>query len=241
MAYKRKRVPAGNTRVVRPRVAPRRFVRVKRRFPLYKGPQISANVSRFQKVRYVQDIILDPPAQGLAIAPFACNSCFRPSQGAQTGHQPMRWDQLTQFYSEYVVVGAKIKVTRMTPYSTDGVSIPDCWGIYLDNNVNAPPRYRDMIESGRGKYRLSNATNAMRSQSITMGFSLKKYFNLKDVKDNFTLFGAEVSANPAKMAYFNIWCGALDEDSMANPPPTSYLVQIDYAVLLSKPRDLPPS
>lgn len=63
------------------------------------------------KLKYVENITLDPPAAGSAATyTFRCNSLFDPNFTG-TGHQPMFYDNYSAIYGQYTVVKSFIKVT----------------------------------------------------------------------------------------------------------------------------------
>lgn len=226
-------------RIVRRRVRRRKLIlRSRKSFPLLRGVRTGLNIPKLQKLRYVQNFTLTPSTGSLVTQNFGANDGFHPDKTG-TGHQPMRWDQMALFYNHYIVVGSKITVKRVGHLATSTPAVPSVWGLFLNDSVIGPTDYTLMIEQGRTKYRLDNSTNAMRTSSITMGYSTKKFFNVKDVKDNMTRLGSDVLSSPTELAVFTVWAQALNKTDTVTTQ--TYIATIDFAVLYSESSDMPQS
>lgn len=165
----------------------------------------------------------------LAGSAFRCNSCFDP-EVSLGGHQPMGYTTWSSLYNHYVVLGSKITIRWVSP---DANTTPSICGVYTTDTETFP--YSDaggFMEARRGMTRDLPSGNTR--QITTVGkYSPKKFFNIKDVKDNLLRLGALVGADPSEEAYYMVWLQA------HTGTVTWYLtISIDYIVLFSEPKDL---
>lgn len=209
--------------------------RRRRKYTLVRAPARrwdSANTvsgvpkTRTCKLRYCDNLVIQNVAGALNSVAFRANSIFDPN--AQLGgHQPMGRDIWAQLYQEYVVLGAKITLYA----GSDQSQIPVTTGVTLNTNTN--PLYTETtsyMESKTGQWvQLMDNRNAKR---ISTTYSPRKYWNIKDVNDNREEIGAPMTNNPAKQAFFVIWCQPNDRVSTNL---TRYTVVIDYLVQFSEP------
>lgn len=214
----------------------RRKARVFARVP--RGVRTGLNIPRIQKHRYVTNVAIDPGAGTIATYNISANDMFDPDKSG-TGHQPMRYDQMAAFYNHYVVLGSRISVVKVGTLATSATSLGVVWGVFLNDSTVSPTSYSTMIEQGRTSYKLGNTTNAMVNSKCVRKFSAKKFFNVKDVKDNADRLGAHTGSSPTEHAVFTIWAQALDLSTDA--PNQQYLATVDYITLWSEPADVPAS
>lgn len=214
----------------------RRFNRVHR--PILEGfPK-----SKLVKLRYVEQISLDPGLGGFSVSEWRANSVFDPNLSG-TGHQPMGFDQWSEIYERYTVVGSKINV-QYAPIAVSSVA-PGFFGVSLYNlsgqltsvyagNVDA------IMESKLSGYTSTMAGNANSTAivtSLTRRFSAKKFFGKANVLDDPDL-GAVNTNNPANSAYFGVWYASSGGN---DPGIANFKVMIDYIVLWHEPFLLPSS
>lgn len=210
--------------------------RRRRRHKRYKTPsKLGMPVSRICKLRYTEAVVLDVGVAGLISKyVFSANSLYDPNVTA-TGHQPMTFDQISQFYNHYVVTGAKITVKA---YSTEATTaVPNLVGIMLNDDESTPAGFNEVIEQRKAKYTIVNPSNP--AVTVTNTFSAKKFFNLSDVKDNVARIGASVIASPPDQAYFTLF--ALPMNSSTDTYAFNCVVTIDYIAQFSEPKDIPTS
>jgi len=205
----------------------------KARLPRYNMGMVSGmpNVRKVS-MRYVEEVSLTSTSGILTLHLFRANSVFDPNQTG-TGHQPMGYDQMGTLYNHYVVLGAKITVHQLRTNTTAVLS--QAIGIYLDDDTSTHTDYTGFIESKKGQTKVSVSTNAQSGANVVRGwYSPKKFFNIKDVKDNWTRIGASVGNNPAEEAFFYLWYKTCDGSTSA----CNFLVQIDYIVEFAEPKTL---
>lgn len=220
---------------------PRRYTRkrkYRRRRKTYIGramPGFPSN--KIVKMRYVDRQVLNPGVSTIGGWVYRANSIHDPDFSG-LGHQPLGHDQWEQYYNHYVVLGSKINVKFM--YDATNANTGQAVGVYLSDDQTYPSDVDNLMEQGLGKYRVMAAVNYdPNCPSITNKFSAKKYFNVKDVKDNVTRIGATFGANPTDMANYIVWASALNPT--VDLGDTWILTTIDYIVALSEPKALPKS
>jgi len=212
----------------------------KRKFTKNSVLKISKSVGsgfpaqRAMKLRYCE--YLDQGlTSGISLLQWNANSIFDPYITG-TGHQPLGFDTWKEFYNHYAVISSKVKFTMTaTNGGATQASILAC--AYLSDDVSVPAQITNFVESKRGSYKLIAGWNGMHAPTISSSYSAKKFFNIKDVKDNLNRIGAPVTADPADVAVFNL---SMNNISGATIPLTIMAV-IEYTVLFSEPKDLPQS
>lgn len=153
-------------------------------------------------------------------------------------HQPLNYDIWASLYNHVTIVGAKCTVRFVDiegfPHTIVGVHL---------NDVAAAPyqKAQTYIESKRGPY--GHLINRMdRAMTLTCNFSTKRFFNVKDIKDNQSRFGRNTATGTAigattEEAFFNIWaCTQVGGAAVINLE-----ITIDYICDFSEPKDRPES
>lgn len=192
-----------------------------------------ANIPRMQKLRYVEQLALTSSAGLPAYYQFRCNGIYDPNYTG-IGHQPNRHDQLALFYERYIVVGATIKIQFCGQYQQAATNMPYILALYLDDNASADLSILGDIENGKCKYKLINDTTSIRG-TMKSYFNSKKFFNLTNLKDNWSHFGALFGADPSSEAFWRIGIYPMDASTTVE---SRLLVTIDYTILCSEPKDL---
>lgn len=190
------------------------------------------------RLRYVQKITLDPTTGGISRHRFRANGAYDPDySGTITGHQPLGWDQWSNFYDEYQVLGSKMTLTaNIQVESSPPVFLT---AICNDNNNYAPSNIETVLEQGNAKYKFMQArTGAPSFGKLTCYYSPKKIFGIDKPRDN-RIFTSSVDDVPAEQAYFTV--NAVADEATEDPAPVSVTVQIDYIVLFTSPKTLPQS
>lgn len=199
---------------------------------LYKrdiiGVPAGAPNVRTVKLRYSQTIGLTSTSGSVGYHVFRASSIHDPDY-TTTGHQPMGHDTWQTLYDYYTVISSKITVKFAEDAATKGLAT--YCGIYLQDQT--PPLYTDvnnLIENnGNCKINIDQRVPIV----INDYYSAKKFWNLKDIRDNTDNIGAHFGANPTLGAYFFVYIatmdGAVTNNMLAN-------VTIEYLVTLSKPK-----
>lgn len=193
------------------------------------------------KMRYVENVTIPHGALGVpSVYTFRANSIYDPNYTG-VGHQPLHHDRYTSLYNHYTVLGAKIKATFATANATQYTGV--ICGIKLDDNGTLGTTLSNIVEHGSTytsyKYMDFTVATGKGRTIVKRGFSPKKFFGLKDIKDNRDSVGAPSGSNPAEMAYFTCFYGHLNGTQVL--PDVDLNVEIEYLVQFSEPIDQPSS
>lgn len=202
-----------------------------RKAKIIKNP-LGLPVSNALKMRYTEAIVLDVGVAGIISKyVFSANGLYDPNI-TSTGHQPMFYDEMCQFYNHYVVSGAKINVKAYS--SDDAATVPNIVGIMVNDDTTTPSSFNEVIEQQRCKYTICDPSNPVKQ--VTNYFSAKKFFNVENVKDNLDRIGSGQGSNPTEQAYFTVF--ALPMNASTDTGAFNCIVTIDYTVHWSEPKDV---
>ena len=190
--------------------------------------------SRVVKLRFVQQFKLDATADIAAVKGFRANGPYDP-QLAAGGLQPLGYDQWTAFYDHYVVLGSMIKVMAWST-SSGSETGSGLMGSLLSDTTSTPTlTHTNILEQGKCRYKpYTTATGSKAATTSYNKFSCKKFFGLKDVRDNRGLVGAGFGTTPTEEAIFWVFC--LSSQTGLDPTPTAFTIQIDYIIMFSEPK-----
>lgn len=188
------------------------------------------------KLRYCEQINLDPGIATMAYHTWRANSIFDPNYSG-AGHQPLGHDDWARFYTRYIVLGAKIKFIAWCPTPQTGYG--QIATVTCDDSTGVLAVPIDSIIEQRGTPYKFYQTNQANNKCVVTGYySPKRVFQVKDTTDNedlWSLFGQ----NPVLGAYFHTKVHGFDA-STDNPLQYCRVV-IDYIVRLAGPQMLPQS
>lgn len=242
MPYARKK------RYVRRTVRPRRRPRFTRRRRMYRtaakkfsGSSMRNTVMPLKykfSTRYVETQgTLNSPPGTLAQYMYSANGLYDPDISG-TGHQPIGFDQMMQFYNHYTVIACKIKVMIYNDSDSNDVIV----ALDLNDNTPSAPNMSTLIENGSVKWRRlarqgndgSQIQNPRSSCVLSKGVSIRKYFSRK-VMSSDQLRG-NAGSNPNDQVYFKIYVG--NAMGSADAVSIRFTVQLDYIAILSEPKDI---
>ena len=193
--------------------------------------------NRTVKLRY-NDYVTFNPAGAIATYQFSANSLHDPNTTGY-GHQPFMYDKMADNYNHYLVLGSKITATFWTE---DAAGIYGAIaGIKLSDDLAIAPTggVQTVIEHGpkysTWKFLRTNANDNHNPVTVSKTFSAKKFFGLKDVKDNRGEMGAAIGSNPLETAYFILF--ASHPDQATDWPVIHANVTIEYIANFSEPKD----
>lgn len=189
---------------------------------------------RYAKLRYASSFTMTSSSGILAKVQYRANSLFDP-QETSGGHQPFGFDQWATLYNSYMVLGSKITVTwyDIGTVNTNPLTV----GVYLSDSASLPYTTTDtFIEARKGQFRQYTG-RAVKPVVTVSNFSAKKYFNLKDPKDNIKEYGALVDANPNEEAIFSL----IVQSRNAGTESINATILIEYMAMFSEPKDIPSS
>lgn len=186
--------------------------------------------TRRANLRWVQNVELESIYGSLATSFIYASGLNFPLSGT---HAPKGFSVWSGLYNHYTVVGAKATVTWTAGQATAAESVV-CM-INLQDDVSSPyTNYTQFIEAKQGSYK---QLVFQRNEVVTTcKYSAKRFFNITDVKDNADRLGAVTTTNPSDSAYYAISTQSLD--AAAASVKTIALVQIDYIVDFSEPKDV---
>lgn len=214
----------------------RRFAKKRRRRSRRRLTKLTNIVpaTKTVKLRYVEQFTLDGTTGVNAATVFRANSIHDPNFSG-VGHQPLGHDQWAAFYDHYNVIGSKISVKFV---STGGIGNRDSYivGILLKDNSTTIPSAENIMEQTNSGYKICTTAAAMQTVTVRKGYSARKFFNLKDVKDNRALVGAQFNNNPTEDAYFHVYQAPLS--SVDDPLPVRCIATIEYICQLTERKSL---
>lgn len=214
----------------------RRRRRFTRRRPTRRGGYNSVRITRpitsrkmLVRLRYCDQIVLDPGLASSAIYQFKANGMFDPDFTG-TGHQPMGFDQWMTFYDHFTVVGSKITVKAVnntTSAYTLLVALSD------DTALSNPTTLAGFQErSGSRWTTLGPNTGNKGVAQVTSKFSAKKFFGTKFVVGESSYKGTSGS-DPNELAMYHIvlFPFQFDLDNMRVP----IQITIEYIAAMTEP------
>lgn len=215
----------------------RRNVRPRRRRRGAPRPAISRNFLSAEtaaiKHRYVVANLVTPDMSGdLTFIVYRGNSLFAPE--VIGGHQPYGFDQMAQFFSEYQVRRARIKVE----VSYGGVGTFPRLYVGIKPSVSntllgSIDKVSDIMETGFSPYKqlAYNSGNAQSLAVVTSTRNTTAMLDIKDLQDNHDT-KAKWNSGPTSNWYFHLWLGAVDETSALGA--VNIIVTIDYDAVWSE-------
>jgi hypothetical protein len=196
-------------------------------------PVGSFDESKFVKLKYAEQITLDPAAAGASVAvPFSANGLFDPDP-AIGGHQPMYYDNYSAIYARYQVMFAKIRVTFMNSQpSTAIASYGYRCAVYADQQINDfPTSFEQIQEAGssclRWKFVPPHTENYWKS--IELACYPHKIAGVDKADDTLQ---SGTGSNPSKQIYFVILAASASDD-LVDPIILKAAVVITYYVRFS--------
>lgn len=187
------------------------------------------------KLNYFQHVPLAGGALGVpGTYAFRANSLFDPDYTG-AGHQPLHRDRYASLYQHYTVLGSRIKATFV---SGDTAYAAVVCGVKLDDNATLGTDISTILEHGspNTKWKWFPYTGyGAGKATVALNYSPKKFFGIKDVRDNRDTVGAAMGSNPNEDAYFNLFIGHSDETTVIQDH--EVLVMIQYIVMFSEPID----
>lgn len=237
MVYRRRnfrRRPVVKRRpAMRRRFMKRRYVRKARipRQPRYAGTAFPRQ--RLVKMRYCDRVTITSTAPAIGRYSFNATSIWHPDY-TNAGGLAKGSTEWSAFYHRYLVVGSKIRV-----YCADSniatAAYPFCTFVQLKSADQATPTdYRDQIETNVGWFSIHNRNFSQKDKTMCT-YSLKKFWNVANAKDCFESHGAHFGASPVNQALYHV---CIQDLARAENLTNSFLVVIDYSVLLSEPVNL---
>lgn len=231
MSGKKKYVPTSSKR----RRVIRKTKKSKRRGNL---PRNFISNKKLCRLVYAETITLNASVGGGATEyNFSANGLYDPNISG-TGHQPMGFDQLMEFYDHYTVIGSKIKVI-FNPVTSTSVSIPPYVGVRLcDTTSRINGKAIDELREVGVSMTQMGSYQWKYPPTVYQRFSAKKFFSKKAIIGA-SQFQGSASANPTEDAIYSVFVVA--PDTSTDPPTISVQVVIEYIAIFTEPKQLPQS
>lgn len=185
----------------------------------------------YAKLRYFEQVTVDPVSGGATATLFRLNSCYDPVFSAG-GRQPKGLDQYFGLYDKAVVTSSKIVVKYVGPAST----YQAVFGVSLRNDTGVDLTIANYVEDPTSVFAIGNSYEP--NQEVVLKYTPKWFGDSKtesaqeDDELHFT-GGADCS----KQALAHVFVGALQS---GHDPTGGWLqVFIEYNVCFFEPNTLP--
>lgn len=168
---------------------------------------------------------------------WSANGLYDPDISG-TGHQPIGFDQLIQFYDHYTVIASKIKVYVQNISQQHPVVV----ALYLSDDVNpATNNIGTVLENGAVKWRRlerqgSDGTFMSNDRShccLTKACSIKRFMGRPNILSEDDLRGS-ISSNPDEGVFYKVILQGVD--GSADAVSCQITVQIDYVAIMTEPK-----
>lgn len=189
--------------------------------------------SRLMRHKYFETITMIPgTTSSLENYTFILNGMYDTNYTG-TGHQPYGFDQMTQFFKHYCVIGAKITVNYMlsSGFTEDAfIALVHDADTALDYSSSLLAGTQHIVEAKKGPYSYLTSTNDRRQ--LSLNWSLRK--NERVTKPSQAIdWNGDSSSNPVQLACAHVIIApALDGTTIGT---IKCQVQIDYLTLWSDP------
>lgn len=205
------------------RRAPKRNFRVKS-----QRPSVSLGLGFPKKIvmshKYSDNITLTSTSGAITNYIYSCNGLYDPNITA-AGHQPQGFDNLTNLYGYYTVIGSKITCMIAPTLSTVA---PMLCALFINNDTTVGAGINPVVAAEQSQARKSNIRLINQAQSdknayLVSSWSLKKFHGSGKV-DGLSYRG-DSGANPTEQDYYIINAQSADASTTTS---IRIIVQIQY-------------
>jgi len=189
---------------------------------------------RRSKLKYCE-VAATGSLSALATFVMSANNLFDPNNSG-TGHQPLGFDQWALFYESYMVEKSRMRVYVIPDSATQTSSAVAALYISDSNSLGGVTDWRTICEQPNVAWKALHPDwdNPLSGCVLYAEYDAKKFFNLKDIKDNEERIGGLVTAAPADEVFFHVISAPLNAATYAY----EYAIEIEYDVIWSKPKQL---
>lgn len=215
--------PAGNGRVSRGSGPQLGTTIVSNTMPIFAAQTTRA-------LRYSGNFQLTTTAGAVSTYVFAANGLYDPDITG-TGHQPMGFDQMLQFYNHYCV-----RYARVILVAANASSVP-CQVVLRQDAAPTPITVIDrIIELGGNTYvhlDTSGGTNAQKELKLALDIAKLQGLTPAALTADATLRG-DVASNPTELTYFHVQLfSAAGFTAVVN-----FDIIIEFTAVFMEPRDM---
>jgi len=176
------------------------------------------------KLNYTEFKTLEATSTNWVTQNYRGNGMYDPDY-TNVGHQPLGFDQWTQFYNKYRVYASKIVVTFLSRSNTtleSNIMLSVIPSIPFLTTTYEP---RELVESPYSRYRLLGTANAVQGNTVIKSYmSTKKLFGESELDDvGYTAF---MTADPVNQWSWNI--GIQNMQGEVDFPGATIMVKITY-------------
>lgn len=209
----------------------KKFTRKRRRVSRRKSiPRNLIPTKLARRFKYATTFQLDPVSGGnVAVHTFTCNGMYDPDI-TLTGHQPLGFDEYSNFYDHYTVIGAKITVSFNASASTTLVGSARV-GISVRDKTDFGGTTNALIEQGATRTAIVSPLSSNNQRTLTYKVNPGKFLGMSKPLNNQNLRGDAIS-NPQEQCYFIVFAGALDD--LANTSVIYCTATIEYTAVLTE-------
>jgi len=204
-----------------------------------RKPRISRPINALATVHkcemtYAEQFAIDAVADITSTYVFRANSLYDPNVTG-TGHQPMGFDQMCEFYQKFTVTASSIELHVVYPSASQ--PNPALWGVIVSTDAGAPTglAVTDILEQ-KFSTRIRSAGTISNEQTLTnverKKFSLRKFFGGK-VQPCDPSYQCTASADATNLAYYNVYC--CSTVPLENPGSINFIAKIRYYVTCTDP------
>jgi len=193
--------------------------------------------SKIVKLRYVEWYTFNLSGVSSGVAVYRANGPYDPYAGTG-GHQPLGYDQWAALYQHCVVLGSKCSVGFDAGF--DSSARPLLVGVYLNDDTSTPATIASLLEDPKSRIAQVNCfSGAGKSRArVVHTYSAKRFFGLRDVKDNKYEIGSAVGTTPTEEAIYSIFCQLPAGTIGGAQTLIQAKVTIDYCIQFSERKDI---
>lgn len=189
--------------------------------------------SRVMKHRWCDRVQLTSSVGAMGFTQIRANSMWDPLFPVG-GHQPLGRDEISAYYSKYIVLGSKLTVQAVNRAAGNGVAL--C--VYLADDSTAPTSYTHLKELGRGSV-VPMTGDLNGKATATSHYSAKKFYNVTDINDNMERLGAAATDPVNSLVNYMVGIQSLDLSSTSQA--VDLIITLDLVTLWTDQKDLPQS
>lgn len=190
------------------------------------------------RFKYKDTIQLNATATNIGSAAFRANGLWDPNASAG-GHSVLGFDEWSNFYNHYTVLGSKIKATFFAAGSTPA---SDAQIVGICTTAGSAPvtsNADSFLEQKYLKKAILTGVNAKGVATVNNKCSIKKFLGQKNLimeDDNTGILASGAGTDPQEQVYYQVF--ACPYTPFIDPNSVNVVVEIEYIVMLHEPRQL---
>lgn len=204
------------------------------------------NLSGIQRLHFTGRGVVTSAAGGPSVIssnPYTANGMFRPDPA--TTRQPMLYDQMSFFYSNYRVISSMVQVTFCVGDNIVAPFIPTVCGIYKNSEITTPgtmpyTSYIDVLTNPKSKqvHYIANSVYTQTPKKLRLKWDIGEIGSSELASQGgFGTAGTGAAGtNPTFTDYYHVFCQAVDQASASNG--MVYVIDIWYDCYGLYPRNI---